>query len=199
MITFVLGYILSWVYMRYGQSLSNRKRFGSTFPVRALTTMLIITVVKASLALSLGLVGALSIVRFRAAIKEPEELSFLFITIAIGLGLGAGQRAVTIIGFAMIVLAVLLRFYVFQRLDENKNIFLTISSTANAFTLPELTAVLRENCASVDPKRYDQSGSSTEALFIVEFENFERLEAMRSRLSELDPGLRLTMLDQGVV
>lgn len=199
MITFVLGYILSWVYMRYGQSLSNRKRFGSTFPVRALTTMLIITVVKASLALSLGLVGALSIVRFRAAIKEPEELSFLFITIAIGLGLGAGQRAVTIIGFAMIVLAVLLRFYVFQRLDENKNIFLTISSTANAFTLPELTAVLRENCASVDPKRYDQSGSSTEALFIVEFENFERLEAMRSRLSELDPGLRLTMLHQGVV
>ena len=199
MITFVLGYILSWVYMRYGQSLSNRKRFGSTFPVLALTTMLIITVVKASLALSLGLVGALSIVRFRAAIKEPEELSFLFITIAIGLGLGAGQRAVTIIGFAMIVLAVLLRFYVFQRLDENKNIFLTISSTANAFTLPELTAVLRENCASVDPKRYDQSGSSTEALFIVEFENFERLEAMRSRLSELDPGLRLTMLDQGVV
>ena len=199
MITFVLGYILSWVYMRYGQSLSNRKRFGSTFPVLALTTMLIITVVKASLALSLGLVGALSIVRFRAAIKEPEELSFLFITIAIGLGLGAGQRAVTIIGFAMIVLAVLLRFYVFQRLDENKNIFLTISSTANAFTLPELTAVLRENCASVDPKRYDQSGSSTEALFIVEFENFERLEAMRSRLSELDPGLRLTMLHQGVV
>ena len=199
MITFVLGYILSWVYMRYGQSLSNRKRFGSTFPVRALTTMLIITVVKASLALSLGLVGALSIVRFRAAIKEPEELSFLFITIAIGLGLGAGQRAVTIIGFAMIVLAVLLRFYVFQRLDENKNIFLTISSTANAFTLPELTAVLRENCASVDPKRYDQSGSSTEAPFIVEFENFERLEAMRSRLSELDPGLRLTMLHQGVV
>lgn len=199
MITFVLGYILSWVYMRYGQSLSNRKRFGSTFPVLALTTMLIITVVKDSLALSLGLVGALSIVRFRAAIKEPEELSFLFITIAIGLGLGAGQRAVTIIGFAMIVLAVLLRFYVFQRRDENKNIFLTISSTANAFTLPELTAVLRENCASVDPKRYDQSGSSTEALFIVEFENFERLEAMRSRLSELDPGLRLTMLDQGVV
>lgn len=199
MITFVLGYILSWVYMRYGQSLSNRKRFGSTFPVLALTTMLIITVVKASLALSLGLVGALSIVRFRAAIKEPEELSFLFITIAIGLGLGAGQRAVTIIGFAMIVLAVLLRFYVFQRRDEKKNIFLTISSTANAFTLPELTAVLRENCASVDPKRYDQSGSSTEALFIVEFENFERLEAMRSRLSELDPGLRLTMLDQWVV
>ena len=53
--------------------------------------MIIITIVKSSLALSLGLVGALSIVRFRTAIKDPEELSFLFISIAIGLGMGANQ------------------------------------------------------------------------------------------------------------
>ena len=43
-----------------------------------MTTMVVITIVKSSLALSLGLVGALSIVRFRAAIKEPEELAFYF-------------------------------------------------------------------------------------------------------------------------
>ena len=48
--------------------------------------MLIITVVKTSLALSLGLVGALSIVRFRSAIKDPEELLYLFFSIAIGIG-----------------------------------------------------------------------------------------------------------------
>ena len=60
--------------------------------------MIIITIVKSSIALSLGLVGALSIVRFRAAIKEPEELTFLFICIAIGVGLGAGQRNIIIIG-----------------------------------------------------------------------------------------------------
>ena len=54
-----------------------------------MTTMLIISIVKSSLALSLGLVGALSVIRFRAAIKEPEELTYLFLTIAIGLGFGA--------------------------------------------------------------------------------------------------------------
>ena len=54
--------------------------------------------VKSSLALSLGLVGALSIVRFRAAIKEPEELIYLFLTIAAGLGTGAGQIKITIFG-----------------------------------------------------------------------------------------------------
>ena len=58
--------------------------------------MLIIFVVKSSLALSLGLVGALSIVRFRSAIKEPEELTFLFLNIALGIGFGANARTALI-------------------------------------------------------------------------------------------------------
>ena len=63
-----------------------------------ITTTIVITIVKSSLALSLGLVGALSIVRFRAAIKEPEELVYLFLIISTGLGCGAGQIKITFIG-----------------------------------------------------------------------------------------------------
>jgi len=51
-----------------------------------MTTIFISTVVESSLALTLGLVGALSIVRFRTAVKEPEELSYMFLAITIGLG-----------------------------------------------------------------------------------------------------------------
>ena len=58
--------------------------------------ILIISIVKSSLALSLGLVGALSIVRFRAAIKEPEELVYLFFVISIGLSNGANQFLLSI-------------------------------------------------------------------------------------------------------
>ena len=68
----VLSSALAWFYTRYGRSLSNRARFAQTLPGLALTTVVIISVIKSSLALSLGLVGALSIVRFRTAIKEPE-------------------------------------------------------------------------------------------------------------------------------
>ena len=57
----------------------------------SLITFLVILIVKSSLALSLGLVGALSIVRFRTPIKEPEELIYLFLAIALGLGYIAGQ------------------------------------------------------------------------------------------------------------
>ena len=93
----VLSYILSRLYVRFGRSLSNRSQFAENFVLLSMTTMVIITIVKSSLALSLGLVGALSIVRFRAAIKEPEELSYLFLAIAIGLGLGANQQVITLV------------------------------------------------------------------------------------------------------
>jgi len=86
----VLSAITSYVYIHFCTSLSNRRSFARNFVIIALTTMFIITVVKSSLALSLGLIGALSIIRFRTAIKDPEELAFLFVTIAIGLGLGGG-------------------------------------------------------------------------------------------------------------
>ena len=90
----VLSLILAWHFVKFGSSFSNRHKFAAVLPTIALTTVLVISVVKASLALSLGLVGALSIVRFRTPVKEPEELAYLFLAIAVGLGLGADQRLV---------------------------------------------------------------------------------------------------------
>ena len=69
---------------------------------------------------------ALSIVRFRAAIKEPEELGYLFLTIAIGLGFGADQRAVTLIAFFLIVSLVLIYRWYARAQREQNNLFLKI-------------------------------------------------------------------------
>ena len=82
-------------------------------------------IVISSLALSLGLVGALSIVRFRAAIKEPEELVYLFFIIAIGLGCGANQLIITTVGilFALIFIVI----YSGYMKNSNKNIEQTIN------------------------------------------------------------------------
>ncbi len=95
----------------------------------AVTTMIIITIVKSSLALSLGLVGALSIVRFRSAIKEPEELTYLFLTIAIGLGFGADQRLATIIGFAFLTLFLIGKSMLGKGNGENyQSVILTLTA-----------------------------------------------------------------------
>ena len=93
----ICSLVIRHVYRKFGQSINNKENFSNIFVLLAITTTIVITVVKFSLALSLGLVGALSVVRFRAAIKEPEELVFLFLIIAVGLASGAGQLIPAII------------------------------------------------------------------------------------------------------
>lgn len=90
------------------------------FPLLTLVTIAVISVVKSSLSLSLGLVGALSIVRFRAAIKDPEELVFLFLCIGIGLSLGAGQPwiSMVLVGVASLFVLVFERFSAGRRAPE---------------------------------------------------------------------------------
>jgi len=103
-----LSFIIQITYLKFSTSLSNKFDFSKIFIILGLTTTLVITIVKSSLALSLGLVGALSIVRFRAAIKEPEELVYLFLIIATGLGCGAGQLKITLIGILFAILIIII-------------------------------------------------------------------------------------------
>ena len=103
-----LSFIIQITYLKFSTSLSNKFDFSKNFIILGITTALVITIVKSSLALSLGLVGALSIVRFRAAIKEPEELIYLFLIIATGLGCGAGQLKITLIGILFAILIIII-------------------------------------------------------------------------------------------
>ena len=103
------------------------------FPLLTLVTIAVISVVKSSLSLSLGLVGALSIVRFRAAIKDPEELVYLFLCIGIGLSLGAGQPWIAVVLVVTASLFVLL----FERAVRGRRAqeaFLTIVGPASRFS-----------------------------------------------------------------
>ena len=81
-LSLILSFLVKLTYLKVGRALNDKDYFSDTFIPLAIITTLVITVIKFSLALSLGLVGALSIVRFRTAIKEPEELAYLFLCIA---------------------------------------------------------------------------------------------------------------------
>ena len=120
LLSLILAYAVKYTYIKAGRALNDKNHFSDTFIPLAIITTLVITVVKFSLALSLGLVGALSIVRFRAAIKEPEELVYLFLVISIGLANGANQFLLSIIATAIIVTFLLLRNF-YQ--SKNKNSF----------------------------------------------------------------------------
>jgi len=190
-----LSHILSRIYIKRGTSLSNRRMFAKNFLLLTMTTTLIIAVVKSSLALSLGLVGALSIVRFRAAIKEPEELAYLFVAIAIGLGLGANQRLITIVAFAVICVVIMLRKSP-HSFDDDQSFYLTVSTKeAGKISLEKITDILKKYCLGVNIKRFDETKDMLEATFVIELDNLKNLGAVKSELQKLNDAISITFLD----
>jgi len=193
----ILSSILMKIYIRYGESLSNRKKFANNFSLMSMTTMFIILIIKSSLTLSLGLVGALSIVRFRAAIKEPEELSYLFLAIGIGLGLGSGHRELTVLFLFAIAIFIVLRSYFSNRdIEQNRNLYLTVSNnSSNKVTIKQIMEVLKNNCSKVSMKRYDKKKELLEAAFLIEFDNFEQLSILEDGLRDLNNDIKVSFLD----
>ena len=161
-----------------------------------MTTMFIITIVKSSLALSLGLIGALSIIRFRTAIKEPEELSYLFLTIAIGMGIGANQAIITIITLLIITAIICLKNINQNNVESGQNLYLTISSpTQDGNELNTIIKVLQKHCTNVNLKRFDENSNLLEVSFLVGFENYSQLEVSKSELQGLNDSIRVSFLD----
>lgn len=195
-LTGLCAFMVGLVYQKYGRSISNRKMFAANFIILALTTMLIISIVKSSLALSLGLVGALSIVRFRSAIKEPEELTFLFLTMAIGLGFGAGQRMVTLLAFFGIVAFLVIRGILQRAATPEYNMLLNVrSDKVSDADLNKVTTLLKEFAEFVSLKRWDRSSTQTEILLYVKFNSVEQLNAAADALKSLDSNLSMSFIE----
>tara|TARA_B100000686_G_C16697145_1_gene921224 strand:- start:394 stop:1119 length:726 start_codon:yes stop_codon:yes gene_type:complete len=131
LLSLILAYLVKLTYMKVGRALNDKDYFSDTFIPLAIITTLVITVIKFSLALSLGLVGALSIVRFRAAIKEPEELVYLFFVIAIGLANGANQFLLSILATIIIIIFLSIR-NIYQNKHKNSYEF---NSDANILSI----------------------------------------------------------------
>jgi hypothetical protein len=191
----IFAYILSVVYIHWGSSLTNRRKFGANFMLLTVTTTFIILVVRSSVALSLGLVGALSIVRFRAAVKEPEELAYLFFAIGIGIGLGDNQRLITMVAMAAgIVLIGLSRL--FRKPDADVNLHLSVASqNPTAVALEQITETLHQHTAKLKLLRFDETPEALEAAYMIEFRRMEDLTAARAALRSLSDTLEITFMD----
>ena len=195
-LTALMAYILNKLYVRYGKSLSNRKAFAENFLLIGLTTMIIITIVKSSLALSLGLVGALSIVRFRVAIKEPEELSYIFLTIALGLGFGANQRLITIVGFISVIVFLALYKKMTRSKMESENLILTVSTDSSGkVSSDQIIDLVKENTSSANLKRLEENRDLTEISFLVEYASIEDFRKGKAALKNLDESLTISYID----
>lgn len=106
-LAFVLGLLIYFVYKKTYKGVMYSAAFGVTLIALSMITTFVILAVTANIVLSLGMVGALSIVRFRTAIKEPMDIAFLFWAIAAGIVLGAGLIPLAVIGSVIIGVVIL--------------------------------------------------------------------------------------------
>lgn len=191
----LLASLVAWYYAAYGRSLSNRGRLASTLPVLAMITVLIISVVKSSLALSLGLVGALSIIRFRTAIKEPEELVYIFMVMAIGLGLGADQRWPTILAVAIILAYLLLRRLI-RPLPPRSNLYLNMSAANELQAFGQVNDLLRAHTETADLRRLDQNADIFQATYLISTRDDASLSALMDSLRATFPACEFSFVEQ---
>ena len=190
-----LSWLLGVLYVKCGRAMSNRRAFAANFVLVTIATMVIITIVKSSLALSLGLVGALSIVRYRTAIKEPEELSFLLLAITIGLGFGAQQPKTTIVSFAVIAAIILLR-HIFLAKKENQHLNLIVTAGQSlGLSVESICGVVQKHCSQLHMRRFDQNSENLEITFLVGIRSFSDFEACRRGLTDLHSEIGISYLD----
>jgi len=193
----VLAYFVKFVFERYAITLSNRKLFGNIFLLITVCTTLIISIIQSSIALSLGLVGALSIVRFRTAIKEPEELVYLFLCIAIGLGFGANQRLLTLAASLLILIILVLRG-LNKRGRGNFAESYNFDLLSSKLSLDDVVTQIKPFSDSFHLKRYSTDEHALNVCLLVEFTDIQKLELSVAKLKELDQQVKISFLPNSI-
>lgn len=199
----LVAILLKIHYKKYGSTISNREEFSNIFPFILLTTTLVITIVKSSLALSLGLVGALSIVRFRTPIKEPEELSYLFICIAAGLGFGANQTLITLAS-VVLILAFMTLFKIFRKSSIEKNMFISLELNTDKLKdkenlLKNINKIILNEVDNFDLRRFDTKEDNMEATYMISVKKIDSIEKLMVDLKKNFPGISVTYIDQNQI
>ena len=156
LLAFALGLFIFYIYKKTYCGLMYSPGFGVTLIALSMITTLLIMAVVSNVVLSLGMVGALSIVRFRTAIKEPMDIVFLFWSIAVGIVLAAGLVPLAVLGSALIG-AVLL---VFARQKDGEQPYILVIRCVDEETADQVRTLVEDSVRrlSLKSKQVDPEG-----------------------------------------
>ena len=189
-----LAFIVRGVYIKRSFSMSGKMQIGSILPILAAVVFIVIVVVKSSLALSLGLVGALSIVRFRTPIKEPEELVYLFLAIAIGLGCAAGQALVTGV-LALLTLLITYFWLSNKSIGQVNEYTLVVKWMSKDTTFDDIFNQLTPVVDSLRLVRLDKNSSGNTSVMSISPKPNQSIELLSSKVTELDDSAQVTFFE----
>ena len=179
-LSFCLGLFIFLVYKKTYAGVMFSQAFGGALIAMTMITTMVILAVTSNVVLSLGMVGALSIVRFRTAIKEPMDIAFLFWAIAGGIVLAAGMIPLAIIG--SIIIGVIM--IVFCNRKSAQKPFIAVVSCDNGETEKKVADYLKENAGKVCVKSKSAQKGSIELTYEVTLKDNDT--DFITKLSEMD-------------
>lgn len=139
-LAFCVGMLIFFVYKKTFSGVMYSSSFAVTLVALTMITTLVILAVTSNVVLSLGMVGALSIVRFRTAIKEPLDIAFLFWAIAAGIVLAAGMIPLAVVG--SVIVAVIL--IIFANRKSSANPFIVVLQCEDSASESKAVEFLKE-------------------------------------------------------
>ena len=198
----MLAVMFAWLVGKSTRLVVDTTQYMPLFLLLIPTMILIITVIKTSIALSLGLVGALSIIRFRTPIKEPEELAYIFIAIAIGLGLGANQILATVVGFAVVAIVMLPAMFKRSAAARSHNAYIDIvlqSEDGQKFDMETFVSILDEASLNYRIKRVTETSERNEITLQVPSLDFAIYEKVKHELANRYQTVEISIIDNARV
>lgn len=192
LVALACGFIVRKLYLNFTLTYSSPRGFGNTLAMVLLSVSALIAVVKSSLALSLGLVGALSVIRFRTAVKEPFTLSFILWSVCLGISIGAEQFTFTalILGAGTLIIFTLFRKTILpSKAKSNHSINRFTSDTlmitaTNAESIYASFRKLGELVTSFNVKSISSSPSNTSAVLLINVSDTRQLELITNTLTK---------------
>ncbi|MBI4030536.1 MAG: DUF4956 domain-containing protein [Proteobacteria bacterium] len=174
-ICMIMSFVIREFYTRRSFSLTGKNHIGSILPILSGVVFMVIIVIKSSLALSLGLVGALSIVRFRTPIKEPEELAYLFLAIALGLGYGSGNTLITTI-ITVFILFIIYFWLSNRKIGQASEYNMVVSWHSPEIRFESLLENIEKRVSSLRVVRLDYGDRANTAVLLVEPDPKQKLD-----------------------
>lgn len=166
-LSFILGLFIFMIYKKTYSGVMYSDSFGVSLIAMAMITSLVIIAVTSNVVLSLGMVGALSIVRFRTAVKEPMDIAFLFWAIAVGIVLGAGLISLAVIG--SVIIGIIIVIFSTRKICDTP--YILVVNCENGNSEKEIDSIIKENAQKSILKAKSVCKNSTELTYEIRIRN----------------------------
>jgi uncharacterized membrane protein YhiD involved in acid resistance len=195
-LSFVLTAFIGWIYKITHKGVSYTQSYVHTLVLMGMVVSIIMLIVGSNIARAFSLVGALSIIRFRNAIKETRDVGFIFFAMAIGMATGTRFYLLAVIGTAIISLVILVmnRFNLYSREASSQILKIQLPNTLDFSTLFDDVFVKYTRVSDLIGVDSVHSGMLTELIYSVGLKRSANAQAFLADLKNLNGNNRVTLI-----